>query len=707
MAKNKDKIDSIHDQLPAIFDSRVNPNWSALVGALGGGDQFSAELIQSVRQQFFVKTAQRPYLDRLGSNYNISRPRFVGMDDPTFRRYIPVLAYQPKQVKLILDTLLDIFFFKDSTTAFMQTVAAEPFQLEDGWEFDLEIDVQDEEHIDFIADDFVDINNATADEVVSSINRQSKNFYAVAFEDSVTKQTYIRIFTKTVGSKGSLRVVGGRANVALQFDQSFNVDAGNGNNTEWTVTKIGDEMSFSYTGGNNPTIENVEIGDFIIIDLPGNEGSFEVTFVDVATKAVKFKNLFGTAGVFTQTSDKQVKFLINFKAAPWKARRRAITWEVEPGEILVEMPTSPPVVKRNRKGAAHINGVDGLMINRVSDTELELEDAADWPDDGFFFLEQYHQIKTRVKTALEDDVRDYFFKSRIISDQPKYSYTSKNGNILEGISPALPTLAEVQDLVITSIVRLSNEIVVSTSIDHNLKVGMQFKVRDAMVLSGMTDHDPNRTYVVKEVVSPTQVKADDFGTDGTAAAGFLNYETIGLSNFGSKLFYASARLNSVTPGPYIWTGGTGQFVLSSLTANLTEELKAGNTARLIEVGPNEIPDEQGELIFDFGTERQEGPIRYFYTPTDTTIAIDPAYVFENNHDVGASVTMIRRRGPHILDGFGGELAPYITDPSEAREILKELMRQVKSVGIFINFLIRFPEQYYATIDVYKSGEDPG
>jgi hypothetical protein len=49
----------------------------------------------------------------------------------------------------------------------------------------------------------------------------------------------------------------------------------------------------------------------------------------------------------------------------------------------------------------------------------------------------------------------------------------------------------------------------------------------------------------------------------------------------------------------------------------------------------------------------------------------------------------------------------VTDTAIAREILQELILEVKSVGIFVEFLIRFPEQLYATIDVYRSGEDPG
>jgi len=58
-----------------------------------------------------------------------------------------------------------------------------------------------------------------------------------------------------------------------------------------------------------------------------------------------------------------------------------------------------------------------------------------------------------------------------------------------------------------------------------------------------------------------------------------------------------------------------------------------------------------------------------------------------------------------MSGLGSEYAPYLTDPSVAREILQSLMLQVKSVGIFINFLVRYPEQVYATLDIYRSCSD--
>lgn len=64
MANNKNKTDRLHDQMPRFLKTRANPNWQALIGALGESDQNLADLVEEVRKQMFIKTASRPYLDR-------------------------------------------------------------------------------------------------------------------------------------------------------------------------------------------------------------------------------------------------------------------------------------------------------------------------------------------------------------------------------------------------------------------------------------------------------------------------------------------------------------------------------------------------------------------------------------------------------------------------------------------------------------------
>ena len=184
MAGNKTKVNRLHDQMPKFMNTKGNTNWSALLAAIGAEDEYLQDLLEDVRKQFFMKTASRPYIDKLGANVKVDRPRFIGMDDPTFRKYVPILAYQPKQVKLIIDTLLDLFFFKESTTSFIVTTQASPFYLEDGWELEYTVDGYKNERIQFNTEDFTSIAAATAEEIAAAINRQATNSFAVVFSSS-------------------------------------------------------------------------------------------------------------------------------------------------------------------------------------------------------------------------------------------------------------------------------------------------------------------------------------------------------------------------------------------------------------------------------------------------------------------------------------------------------------------------------------------
>ena len=837
MANNKGKIDQIHDLLPKHLNTKTNTNWKALIDALGEQDQKTADLVTEVRKQFFIKTASRPYLDRLAQNNKISRPRLVGMDDPSFRQYIPVLSYQPKQVKLIIDQLLDIFFFKESTTAFITSSTFSPFNLNNGWELELSVDEQYIDRIVFTTADFTDINNATANEIVAAINRQTKYSYATAYYDSITKNTFIRMFTNTVGSKGSLRIVGGRANIALRFN-GFLDASGNGINTQWTVSKVGDEAKFKNTGGADPGIDKLQEGDIAIIDLPNNFGSFVITNVDLVDNSFKFKNLFATPGVYTNTSADDVKFIRPQKFVAYLNPRRAMTWETSPGEITVEMPTSPPVVKRSLQGSVHLNGAFSQMANRDSDNSLTVADAYEFPESGTFWFERVDAIVQRIVTPTENQVVTRTMNTRLQYDMDRYEYASRVsllttgdiqlginqitnlasvaglgqghqvihpsfppytritsivgnvvntsfpststgttenikflGNTLTGITPALPIAAGLNEFSLVSLTRTANYVTGTTPTPHNYLIGDTVAIAgssgiqvgattgDIVLGSNIVSNVPSMSGVAPGILisgpnipvgttivsnTPTTITMSavatatvvgeplvfsenlnqggmissitsttftylKLGTDGAAAVpGTSRVERMGLANSGSKVIVTDAISNEVSriTGSYIWDLAAS-FVLSSNTAEISDSIQAGKIVRLLNTTSNEMSAEGGFLIFDYGRNTQEGPVRYLYKPTDNTIALDPSYTFKFSHAVGSPIVAISRRGPHQMSGKATEYPAYITDPSDARFILQDLIRSVKSAGIFVNFLVRYPEQLYATLDVYNSGIDPG
>lgn len=692
----------LHSQLNPYFKSKLNKNWSALVEAIGDMDEETATLVEEVRKQFFIQTAERPYIDRLAANLNVQRPKIVGMSDTDFRRYVPVMAYQPKQVKLIIDKLVDIFFFKEATTAFAQSVAYEPYALEDNWEIIYDVDNTKTEQLIFKAEDFTSITSATAEEVASSINRQAQHSFAIVFDDRIQKRKYVRIFTETVGSKGSIEVTGGRANIALEFVGSLQ-NSGSGATTQWIITKVGSTTTFQWVGGDSPGLNFVQAGDNVIIDIQDNSGTFEVTEVDISNNSFSFENLFSTPTSFDHglTPNSYVRFIRPVKSIVWNRNNRAAVWEVSPGEVIVEIPATPPVVRRNLKGSAHLNGIVGEMVARPSDTSLVLSDASEWPTAGMFVLEPQHSIDAHILTPGADLVTSTTIDGRFDISELRFTYTSKSGNNILGISPPLPRAAEVSEMATTSATRFSSQVSVLTIPPHKLRVGQAVRILD------MADATFNGVFTVTEIVSPTVFKYNNPGPDASTSGGYVRAEFVGLSNTGSKVFLTSAKVNTGILGPYLWDSSSA-FVLSSYTATTTTDIKAGNIVLNLQIQtPNNVPFEQGFLIFDYGLETQEGPVRYLYKASDSIVALDPSYVFRFDHAPGSSITAIRRKGGHVLSGLGTEYPFYVSDPAAAREVLQGLIADIKSVGVFLRFIVRYPELFYATIDTYGSGIDPG
>lgn len=826
MAGNKDKTQRLHDLMPKIFRTKTNPNWSAVIGALGESDQNLADLLEQVREQMFVETASRPWIDRLGANVKVSRPRFVGMSDDSFRRYIPTLSYQPKQVKKILDDLLDVFFFRETTTAFTQTLGVEPFFLVDGWELTYLVDGQHSESIKFTSDAFTDIQNATAEEITNVINRQAKNSFAVVYDDRIAKQIRVRLFSNTIGSKGSIQVLGGRADIALQFS-GFYENAGATPSTQWLVTKIGDTVTYQQVGGSSINLNQISAGDVVISTLPNNEGSFVIEEVDLANNKFQFTNLFGTPGSYDQSllfSWQTVKFIRPDKMVIYTNSSRAVVWETSPGEVIVEMPATPPVVKRSLKGSGHVNGMVGKVLDTLSTTSFELEDATDWPTSGQFILQSIEQIQSHILTPSEDNIAINDMNTRFMPEM-RFSFTGRSGNVLTGISPALPTEAGTFEFPLVSAVRDNSfNVVATTSAPHGFVVGegvclygttgalgsigirvavstgdtaTQVATKTAATLSAYPDFSATSlgadvtittadngvttdatvgtsgasivimqqgtsllpeitkvslsagggffdvigsgkyftlksggntasyhvwyyvtdgantqdnpsilpidgTFIINTIPTSTSFTFTSPGEAGSVTGGTSRVERIGMASSGSLVYLTSAQINTGIYGPYMWDL-SAPYVISSLTSNIQQQVKAGSIVRTLQItGPNNIPDAEGFVIFGFGTEKEEGPIRYLYKPTDNSLQMDPAYTFKFTHNIGDAVTMIRRKGAHVMSGSAAEYPLYITDPGIARETLKAVMTEVKSVGIFIDFIVRYPQLLYNSLDVYKS-----
>jgi hypothetical protein len=104
------KLEKMQRFLPSFYKPSTNVNVRGLLYAWSSEDDLIVNAIQDAKEQLFVKYAQLNFLDALGSNVGVFRPTAIGLADIQFRELIPALSFYPKQVRLTIQKVLDVFF---------------------------------------------------------------------------------------------------------------------------------------------------------------------------------------------------------------------------------------------------------------------------------------------------------------------------------------------------------------------------------------------------------------------------------------------------------------------------------------------------------------------------------------------------------------------------------------------------------------------
>lgn len=184
---------------------------------------------------------------------------------------------------------------------------------------------------------------------------------------------------------------------------------------------------------------------------------------------------------------------------------------------------------------------------------------------------------------------------------------------------------------------------------------------------------------------------------------------------GSHHFHADSTLEppkgtaqGIWQGSFLFapTGVGGNFTATSQNAQLQQQINKGDVLTSIIVDDtSKFENVSGNLIFGFGTENEEAPVRFTGIPNSNTILIDPSYRFENDHPIGAFVNVISDTKAHTPTRDGNDLAIYLTSPSGAREIVESILDTLKAAGIIIKFVILAPKYKYIIDNPYLSDDD--
>lgn len=586
------------------------PTVEAILTALASGA--SAPLIENVRSvndMLYIATAKGRYLDERLAEYGITRPPSVGLSDDVFRQ-IGIEVKNRKQVRDLINNLLNAIFGDEFVRASNQARAYEPYNLQDGDTLIINFDDSVTVPIEFNASEFANIAAATAQEVADTITKTLRRLgykgTAIAKDDG--NGPYVLILSDTVGPASSVTVLGGRAQNELKFDAA--VPAGGNMSTQWTLSlQPGGVVRYTWSGGANPQLGKVSEGNYVNIygggfSASANEGSYTIVNAvggPVNVSYFEIVNPLGTSGIVVQGTDDAILFYNPVRKTLNSRLSYAAVYQASARMLQIFLPAATKVIRRSREGAAHLH------------------------------------------------------------DDPYVSYTLLSQ----------PNNGDLFNISNTVILNAGADFVIGATIDETVQ-----NMRDAanaMSPTVLAFANKNVLNVFQKDLAITMV-----GTY-TGAASITGSGPLGDIN----------SLQPGQPGPYMYD--TSQpFTVSNIGTVLDQNLD-GTMPRVIQVADSsQFPDEQGNLIFGYGTQNQEGPVPYIARPSNNTLLISPAYNVKKTHPAGTDVALVAAKASPEVSRDGFDYPFYLTDVVSGRIYAQDLINEVAASGINIVFTILYP-----------------
>jgi hypothetical protein len=337
------------------------PNTDAVLKALATGPAHLVQNVEAVNDSLYIVSASGKYLDQRLGDKGVVRPAEVGLSDDIFRE-IGIEITNRKQVRDLVHQLLKTLYGDIFTRATSNAANPGPYNFSEGDNLIISFDGSQPIEIVFLASQFQDINNATAQEVADAITKNIRKIGSkgAAFVKPDGDFFKVSLISSTDGPSSSVKVLGGKAQGILKFEEIrlTSADA----STIWQITQEpSGRMRMTWVGGANPSIGKVKAGDYAVIynntfDIL-NQGTFNITLVQggVLNEAyVEFENPNGINETATQGSTNGVLFFNPKTRTVLSNDRYAAAFQTSPRTLEVFMPATTKVVRRDRKGAAHI-----------------------------------------------------------------------------------------------------------------------------------------------------------------------------------------------------------------------------------------------------------------------------------------------------------------------------------------------------------------
>jgi hypothetical protein len=348
-------------------------NTTAVLNALATASAYLVNNVQAVNDSLYVVTAQSDYLDLKLADYGIVRDPIIGLSDEIFRT-IGIQVKNRKQVRDLINNILDAVFGDEFCKATDNAQNLEPYALQDGNQLIINFDGANTSTITFTADQFANIGAATAIEVANAISIGLSNLgvSGSAITNNDGNGNYVQLLSDTIGASSSVTVLGGQAQNVLLFPAS--VPAGGNFSTQWTITiQSGGLLRFTWSGGADPSLGVVDPLQYVNIFGGGfasspNEGSFPIVFAQGGAVNIAYfeiSNPTGTTGRIVQGTDTAVLFYTPTRETILSKQYYAAVYNTQANILQIFMPATTQVIKRSRIGSAHLHGITEQPVTRL------------------------------------------------------------------------------------------------------------------------------------------------------------------------------------------------------------------------------------------------------------------------------------------------------------------------------------------------------
>lgn len=602
-----DKLTRMIKNLPSFYAPEVNTNLRGLLSSWGLSDDDITVQLQNTKDQLFVKRASGRNLDGLGSNVGVDRTPALGIQDDDFRKLIPVLSFLPKQVRSTILELLDIFWGPlftrpNVTSGNVETYNFGPSSTEGGTanfrpgnktvigtgtNFTLNISPGD--YIKPLA------ASGTSYQKVSEVIDDTTLILSKDWEGDIAIASDVEIgVVRTLSYKAD-----NKDELIIRFTPNAFEDL-----SAVTIEELSNFINNSQEHNSNITASEFldpVAGSKLNIrtNTPGLQGSIQITGGDANDVTRLNFDL-------DRHIDTKVKVV-----------------EINPNEVIIQIPASVPVLRRSLKGSVH---------PRQTKSEI------------FSDEEVYDFSGVGASSTLELEVN---------GNPETVTFTTADFNDSSAV-----TAKEISDII-------------------NLQLSsMQAFAecqRGSIKRVGLRTSEGNAQYQI---------------TGGTANA---------ILNFTTDLQEDPELLQTNRVSSYVFNPGNESYTVTGTNSQLSTKVDEGTIQATLNLDDaSGFPNQPGQILLDFGRNKQEGPINYNSRPNNSTLLIDASHIFQKSHLVGAKVNLVKSGGttPRLT---GDDYAMYITGTQAAREAAQDIIRSLLASGVVVRFIIDFPEYLFECI----------